>query len=392
MPLKLGKDENESTNRYQDINGWVEIKNNPLSKVGVFSYSGSQISEELDPDTIYQVYRPEEELSDPECIESFRLLPWTDEHMMLGSSADGLMPAEQKGVEGVIGEDVYYESPYLKGNIKVFSEKMGELMENGKIELSIGYRCIYDIVPGIYNGQRYDAIQRKIRGNHVALVSEGRAGPDVAVLDHFKFILDSTEITMQNRKACDLDEEKKKETEDAEGENENEGAVSLKSLHEALQALVKKVDSMHSGASENPAMDDDKDEEKKKEIETKDDDKDDKKDKGAMDAALLKSVVSDFSEFKKNGMKALLSEISKRNELASELSTYVGTFDHAAMDMNEVAAYGVKKLGLTCPKGYEYSTLSGYFSGKKANVTNIQTGLDHAEDCSDQMADYFKGA
>ena len=40
-----GKDENESAREY-DINGWPEIKNNPLSKEGVFPYSGETVGGE----------------------------------------------------------------------------------------------------------------------------------------------------------------------------------------------------------------------------------------------------------------------------------------------------------------------------------------------------------
>ena len=45
-----------------DHNDFWYIKDNPLSKVGVFPYLGKQISSELEPDKIYQVYRPAEEL------------------------------------------------------------------------------------------------------------------------------------------------------------------------------------------------------------------------------------------------------------------------------------------------------------------------------------------
>lgn len=85
-------DENASAREY-DINGWAEIKGNPISKVGVFPYLGSQIDKSLIPDKIYQVYRPMEELNNPETINSFKLVPWTDEHEMLGK---GMTPAEKK--------------------------------------------------------------------------------------------------------------------------------------------------------------------------------------------------------------------------------------------------------------------------------------------------------
>jgi len=101
--------------RVPDINGWPEIRSNPLSKVGVFPYSGRSIPGAPEPDRAYNVLRPAEELSDPECIQSFKLLPWIDNHVMLGKEDDGLMPAEKKGVQGVIGEEVFWKELAVNG-------------------------------------------------------------------------------------------------------------------------------------------------------------------------------------------------------------------------------------------------------------------------------------
>lgn len=49
-------------------------------------------------------------------------------------------------------------------------------------QLSLGYRLDLDETPGEWEGQPYDAIQRNIRINHLALVSKARAG-DVATLN-----------------------------------------------------------------------------------------------------------------------------------------------------------------------------------------------------------------
>src|ERR1700741_3702791 len=115
---------------------------------------------------------------------------------MLGSSDEGLLPAEKKGVHGVIGEEVYFEEPYLRGNLKIISENLDEKINYDKKELSIGYRCDYDVVSGYYNNIKYDAIQRNIRGNHIALVDEGRSGHDVAVLDSQIFTFDKMDVNM----------------------------------------------------------------------------------------------------------------------------------------------------------------------------------------------------
>jgi hypothetical protein len=64
------------TQRITDSNGWFEVKRNPLSRVGVFPYSARSVGlEGVDADNVVRVLRPEEELSSPECIESFKLLP-----------------------------------------------------------------------------------------------------------------------------------------------------------------------------------------------------------------------------------------------------------------------------------------------------------------------------
>ena len=107
--IKRGNDELSA--RDYDVNAWPEIKNNPLSKVGVFPYLGKQIDPSFPPDQIVYVYRPEEELSNPACIDSFKLVPWVDEHpdKLLGSESAGREPAERKGIEGVTGEDVYFD-------------------------------------------------------------------------------------------------------------------------------------------------------------------------------------------------------------------------------------------------------------------------------------------
>lgn len=373
--IAYSKARDSATARTYDFNGWPEIKGNPLSKVGVFPYSGAQIdpdgSEGLDPNKIYSVYRPQDELEDEECINSFKLLPWTDEHSMLGSTNDGLTAAEDKGIHGVIGENVYFEDGYLKGNLKIFSEELAQLIENGKKELSIGYRCMYDIESGVFNGEQYDAIQREIRGNHLALVSEGRAGPDVAVLDHrFKFTLDSRGLEM-------ADQETKKEEAKDEGEvmTLTSVAAQLKALTEAVSKLMgaeqaEMSDEDEDQPGETPAADVEPDDfvkkaegpDNKAEDEDEDKDKDDKKkDKAAMDMA-------------DRAVQKALRDLSARDVLAKQLSHHIGTFDHSQKTLAQVAEYGVKKLGLKCLKGHETSMLAGYFANQKvATVDSVDT-------------------
>jgi 8-oxo-dGTP pyrophosphatase MutT (NUDIX family) len=187
--------------REYDTNGWFEVLDNPLSTVGVYQYSEASVRQGGDRHKMVNVLRPESELSDPETVKSFRLMPWTDDHpsALLGDDTQMLVPAEQKGVHGVIGEQTYYKDGVLYGNIKVFSQELARKISSGKRELSCGYRC--DFVPseGVYDGQAYQYVQKNLRGNHLSSVRAGRMGDRVRVLDAaecFTFALDLKEEAM----------------------------------------------------------------------------------------------------------------------------------------------------------------------------------------------------
>ena len=306
--------------RDYDTNGWFEIKDNPLSVVGVYPYMGRSISADCIQDRLYGVYRPESELSSQDCIDSFKLIPWIDDHVMLGNEDAGLTPSEQKGVQGVIGQDVYFDGTTLKGNIKVFSEAMANLIANGKKELSCGYRCRYEYAPGTFNGEHYDYVQREIRGNHLALVENGRMGPDVAVLDHLTFTIDSQEFTQMMTK----DTESKKDDKIEEEE---------------------KDETVYDSEEEKA------DEEVEKAVKDEDEDKDDEK-KSGMDVAEVARLVQ--------------KNIAKTSKLYDTLSAHVGAFDHSEMDLDKMAKYGCKKLGLEVGKESRVPFLEAYLLGKGA--------------------------
>jgi 8-oxo-dGTP pyrophosphatase MutT (NUDIX family) len=91
--------------REYDANGWYEVLDNPLSKVGVYQYSEASIRRGGDRNKMVGVFRPAEELGSPECVKSFQLMPWTDDHPrdLLGDPAQGFVATDEKGVHGVIG-------------------------------------------------------------------------------------------------------------------------------------------------------------------------------------------------------------------------------------------------------------------------------------------------
>lgn len=381
-----------STARQIDNNGWYEIPANPLSRVGVFPYSGRQVGDTENPDRIYQILRPADELAAPECIDSFRLLPWIDEHELLGDADKGLTPAEKKGIQGVIGETVFFDGDYLRGNIKLFSEKLSKQIESGKRELSCGYRCTYDMTPGVYNGQRYDGVQRNIRGNHLALVKEGRMGPAVAVLDHLTFTIDTKEAVMADPV-----------------ENQNQAQpVTLESLAAMVAAMAEKLAAVSAFVEKLAPL------EKAEHGEALDAEAAAKAaaDKCAADALAaaeaekakgagmdtmaeikaLRDQVAALQAKVSTGMdsKALMGEIAQRDALAKNLAPHVGTFDHAEMTLADVAAYGVQKLGITCDPAQAVPVLTGFLHNRTAATPTFAVG-DAAHKKSGAVDAYLNG-
>lgn len=413
------------TAKKRDINGWFEIDANPISRVGVFSYSGKYISKDLDPDKFYDVFRSPEELSSPECIDSFKLLPWTDDHpqRLLGNDTYAI-PAEDKGIEGVIGEKVFFDPSdgMLKANIKVFSQKHDGKVSGGKKELSAGYHCKYEYCPGEWNGKPYQFVQRQIRGNHLASVDQGRMGPEVAVMDGFRFTIDSAEFkrmkkTNQIRRVMnrllqfaqdagenpDIEEQEKGEIETLKtlvGQ-----AAPLMDQLASLPTIMAKTQLEEEAAEDEADPDDDmlkkaaaaqdeeseEDKEKEEKSESAEDedeeDKDKKRGESGMDAKEIKRLIIDTIKAhmphqepaKAMDAKEMLVEIGKRDAMYKQLIPFTGAFDHAEMTLAEVAKYGVEKLGLATEKGAELATLSGFLHNRAPVQPLQQSAQDGKE-------------
>lgn len=226
-----------------DLNGFWKIEDNPITKEGVFPYLGKQISPELEPEKIYMVYRPAVELTSEETIESFNGVPFIDEHEMIG---EGFTKYDDRPAGGVLF-NVKADGGILKGDFKIFSEELQEEIENGKKELSLGYLCDYELEKGVWNGQRYDAIQKNIRGNHVALVQHGRMGSDVRVYDR-AITMDALDITQEISAVAESPNESRADG-SLTGTKQGESKMKYVSLEE-VKAVLKQ--GLQWGDEENP--------------------------------------------------------------------------------------------------------------------------------------------
>lgn len=400
-----------------DKNDFWFIENNPITKVGVFPYLGKQISSDCEPNKIYWVLRPKEELFKQKTLDSLKLLPLVNEHEMLGKDCT---PAEEKGIEGTLGQNVSHNDDTIFNDIKIFSEDMKDKIKGGKKELSLGYWCDYEKQSGTYNGQRYDYIQKNIIGNHLALVDKGRMGSDVRVYDKaedkkvytYDTLADIDIAKMEYKKTEEeekkmADEKKKVATIDEDKRkliDEIGGMLKDKVSEEELKTIIGKAEKIAYNPSEEGKgtdEDEDKDKDTKKKEEGKDgeEDKDkatkdkcgkdgeEDKDKGKKDGE--EEDKDKEKDKEKKGMDAdFVKEFADKERFGKKVEEVVGTFDHLEMSKKEIAKYACDKLGIEAKDGNEVALVEGYIQGCKKSKTEAtmkkveDKSIDGAEDAS----------
>lgn len=163
-----------SPNQLETDEGFLICRNVPIARTGDQQYLASELG--LDGDKVVTVHRPEEEVFSEATIASFEGKPVTDNHPseLLDSSN---VTIHSKGHAQNIRRGAGEWSDYLVGDLFVQDERLIEEVRNGKREVSCGYAVDYvDNGDGTYT-------QRNIRGNHIAIVEEGRAGHRAAIMD-----------------------------------------------------------------------------------------------------------------------------------------------------------------------------------------------------------------
>ena len=170
-----------SSVRTVDENGYMHVKNSHITKATVNPYYGREIpgwrEEGLDPDKVYYGLRDPEELR--KSVPTWAGLPLHIEHHI-----DSAEDPQKLTRVGTVGTEIHWNEPYIDAPLTIWDQTAIDGIEDGSFrELSCAYRYDPDFTPGTWNGKRYDFVMRNIRGNHVALVEEGRAGSDVLVAD-----------------------------------------------------------------------------------------------------------------------------------------------------------------------------------------------------------------
>ncbi len=181
LPSGLAFD--KSTARLYDEDGRLHLTQSNISKACVSPYLGREIPgyEELGlvADKVYKLLRHPDELA--KAATTFKGVPLLSTHVPVDANDHD---QNKQHVVGSIGSNVKFMAPYLVADLTVWSATdIAAIESDQKKELSSAYKYRVDMSPGSYDGEQYDGVMRDIVGNHVALVKNGRAGPDVVVGD-----------------------------------------------------------------------------------------------------------------------------------------------------------------------------------------------------------------
>ncbi|MCL2829849.1 MAG: DUF2213 domain-containing protein [Betaproteobacteria bacterium] len=132
-----------------------------------------------DPMRIINVYRPEEEVFSADAMGSFEGAPVTDDHPSEFVTVDNWRELSRG-----VSNRVRREGNYLVADLTFTDKESIRNIEEGKVQLSCGYAHDLIFKDGIApDGTPYQAIQKNIRGNHIALVDAARCGPACRVAD-----------------------------------------------------------------------------------------------------------------------------------------------------------------------------------------------------------------
>lgn len=157
--------------------GFLICQDVPISRTGYQTYLSSEMFD--NPENGHRaipVYRPADEVFDIKSLASFEGKPVTNEHPDEDVTPENYSRYSCGHVQNVhvgTGKD----SNKVLADLYITDPHLISLIQHGKREISCGY----------YAEERRDAsgriCQTRIRGNHVAVVKNGRAGKNVCIRD-----------------------------------------------------------------------------------------------------------------------------------------------------------------------------------------------------------------
>ena len=155
------------------------VANVRAGRTGIQLYRGSEVG--MHDKEVVRVYRPADEVFDKDAMATLAHRPVTNDHPPELVTSDNW----RDYAIGSTGGQVARDGEFLVVPMSVMDAGAAAQIEAGKEELSLGYTCDLDFTAGVTkDGDEYDAVQRNIRINHLAVVKVGRAGAKCRIGDN----------------------------------------------------------------------------------------------------------------------------------------------------------------------------------------------------------------
>lgn len=152
-----------------------------IARTGLQDYLAGELGlSDREPYDVIRVYRPEEEVFAADALASLAHIPVTINHPTVQVDASNWREVSF----GQTGAEVIRDKEFVRVPMVVMDARAIAMVIAGKSQLSVGYTAELDFTPGVTkDGDKYDAVQRKIRGNHLAIVDRARGGSMLKVFD-----------------------------------------------------------------------------------------------------------------------------------------------------------------------------------------------------------------
>jgi len=286
------------SSRFIDDNGYLIAPNSVITGADVAKYYGAEIPRfkdlGLNPQQIYHVYRPIEEIKDNDFSGKFLL----DKHI-----GDFEASTHDEHRDHIIGTvyDCELDNDKIIGTVSFADPKAQDDLDNGKKYLSAGYWYTPILGAGTYEGQHYDIKMTDIRANHVAHVDNPRYKSAVVgdedIVNKKGVIMFKNKLlnNLMNRiRGLGLDEESVKKMEE-----------EAKAEDEAAEEMKKKAEDAMCGKDEDDnkkAEDEHEDEEEDKKLIKKELKKEKGMDADSINAAIQKGIKEGLTKIKAEQM------------------------------------------------------------------------------------------
>jgi hypothetical protein len=239
-----------------------------------------------------------EEVASPDSLATFGLKSVTNDHPPVWLDSDNTKLYQV----GSSDSTVSYEYGFVNVNVNLTDKEAIADVLGGKQQLSAGYECEVDYTPGIWRGQKYDAVQRNIRANHISIVDQGRAGPKAKIHVDTAFIKSKSLNAKLHEKTMTVNAKPE------DSENTTAGNV----VNKTDAALKQRVSDLEARVSDR----DDTITQLKTELE-----------EVKKDAAIAKSEAlvakTDLADHKKNSAEGIAAEVNNRIDAWNKARPYL---------------------------------------------------------------------